>query len=90
MLHQAASLSAEKKAAAELLLGRPIADQETISIQAFSPSKMSDEQRLAAIEKLRSLFSEVNQNLAAAADDEAEEVFEEAMRSSRPGFSQVR
>ena len=58
MVHQARDLSPEQRAAAELLLGRPLYGNESISAQAFEPM----------------------------APGEAEEVFTEAMRSSRPGY----
>lgn len=90
MVHQASSLSRTERAAVESLLGRPLTEHESISVQAFSPPQLSDEERQAAIAKLRALFAEANQNLAAAADEDTEEVFEEAMRTSRPNFRQVR
>lgn len=90
MVHQASSLSRAERAAVELLLGRPLTEHESISVQAFSPPQFSDEERQAAIAKLQALFAEANQNLADAANEDAEDAFEEAMRSSRLNFRQVR
>jgi len=94
MVRQVASLSRTERAAVESLLGRPLTEHESLSVQAFSPPQLSDEERQAAIAKLQVLFAEANENLAAAADEDAKEdteaVFEEAMRSSRPNFRQVR
>lgn len=86
MLQHAASLSAEKKAAAELLLGRPISERETISVHAFEVPEASAEQKREVAQKMRDFFADVNENLSKAPPEDSNEVFEEAMRSSRPGF----
>jgi len=85
MIHQAIELSPEQKAAAELLLGRPLHDSESISVQAFEPPPVS-EQRRREVAELRRLFDQVDLNLRFTEVDEAEDVFTEAMRSSRPGY----
>src|SRR5262245_7966882 len=86
MIHQVRDLSPEQRAAAELLLGRPLQEKESISVQAFELAQGSEQRRREVSEGLRKLFAEVDLNLRAAAVDEAEEIFTEAMRSSRPGY----
>jgi len=86
MIHQARDLSPAEKAAAELLLGRPLEEGESISVQAFEPAAVSEQRRREVSVELRKLFAEVDQNLPRATVDEAEEIFSEAMRSSRPGY----
>jgi uncharacterized protein (UPF0210 family) len=86
MTHSAKSLSPEQRAAAELLLGRPLADNEAISVQAFEPVAVSEDLRRDVSAKLNKLFAEVDRSLKPATSAEAEEVFAEAMRSSRPEF----
>ena len=86
MIHQAKDLSPEQKAAAEVLLGRPLAERESISVQAFEPAAVSEQQRREVSVELRRLFAEVDQNLRPTTVDETEEIFSEAMQSSRPGY----
>jgi len=86
MVHQASALSPEQRAAAELLLGRPLEEKESISIQAFESAPVSEQRRREVSAELRRLFAEVDSNLRPTAGDEVEEIFTEAMRSSRPGY----
>ncbi|SPF53948.1 hypothetical protein SBA4_5970003 [Candidatus Sulfopaludibacter sp. SbA4] len=86
MVHQARGLSPEQRAAAELLLGRPLEEKESISVQAFEPAPVSEQRRREVSAELRRLFAEVDSNLRPATVDEVEEIFTEAMRSSRPGY----
>lgn len=86
MVHPAKDLSPEQRAAAELLLGRTLADEESISVQAFESAPVSEQRRREVLAQLRSLFNEVDLNLRPASREESEKVFTEAMRSSRPGY----
>jgi hypothetical protein len=86
MVQVAKDLSPAERAAAELLLGRPLMDEETISVQAFNVTPIPEEQRRLVTAELRRLFAEVDQNLQAAPDADAERLFTEAMRSTRPGY----
>jgi hypothetical protein len=86
MIHQAKDLSPAQKAAAEVLLGRPLAERESISVQAFEPAAVSEQRRREVSVELRRLFAEVDQNLQPTTVDETEEIFSEAMQSSRPGY----
>jgi len=86
MVHQAKDLSPAQRAAAELLLGRPLQEKESISVQAFDPAPVSEQRRREVSAELQRLFAEVDVNLRPATADEVEDVFTEAMRSSRPGY----
>jgi hypothetical protein len=86
MIHQAKDLSPVQRAAAELLLGRPLDDNESISVQAFDAAPVSEQRRREVSGELRRLFSEVDLHLRPATSGEAEEIFTEAMRSSRPQY----
>lgn len=86
MVHQAKDLSPEQKAAAELLLGRQIDEQESISVQAFRQPVVSEERRREVAARFEELFAKANRNLEGTSEEEAEEIFVEAMRSSRPNF----
>jgi hypothetical protein len=59
MVHEAKDLTPAERAAAELLLGRPLTDEETISVQAFNATPLSEEQRRRVNAELRRLFAEV-------------------------------
>ena len=86
MVHQAKNLSPAQRAAAELLLGRPLLEKESISVQAFDPAPVSEQRRREVSAELQRLFAEVDVNLRPATADEVEDVFTEAMRGSRPGY----
>ena len=86
MIYQASDLSPEQRAAAELLLGRPLQEGESISVHAFPEPPVSEQRRHEVSEELRKLFAEVDSNLRPAAAQDAKEIFTEAMRSSRPGY----
>ena len=86
MIHQARDLSPAQRAAAELLLGRPLDEKESISVQAFEPAPLSEQRRREVSAELRRLFAEVDSNLRPATVGETEEIFTEAMRSSRPEY----
>ena len=80
-------LSPEQRAAAELLLGRPLSERESVSVQAFEQPPLSDERKREIVAGLEKIFAEVDRNLdPTTTPEEAEEIFGEAMRSSRPGF----
>jgi hypothetical protein len=55
-------------------------------VQAFEPAAVSEQRRREVSVELRRLFAEVDQNLPPVEVDETEEIFSEAMRSSRPGY----
>ena len=86
MVHQAKNLSPEQMAAAELLLGRPLREKESISVQAFESAPVSEQRRREVSAELQRLFAEVDLNLRPATAGEVEDVFTEAMRSTRPGY----
>ena len=78
MVHRLSDLSPELRAAAELLMGRPLHDNESIPVQAFEPAPISEQQRRGVSEELRGLFAEVDLHLRPGAEEEAEDVFTEA------------
>ena len=74
MIRQARDLSPAQKAAAELLLGRPLDENESISVQAFEPAPVSEQQRREISAELRRLFDEVDLNLRPTTAAETEEL----------------
>lgn len=86
MVHQVRDLSREKRAAAELLLGRPLEETEALSVLAFEAPNVPEDIRREASRRLQILLDEVSGQLKPMPQDEEEDIFIEAMRSSRPGY----
>ena len=86
MIHKAKDLSPDQKVLIESLLGRRVLEGEAISIRAFEPPFISDEQRREVAEELRKYFAEVDASRKPVSADEADEIITEALRSTRPGY----
>ena len=90
MIRNAKDLSPDQKALIEGLLGRRILEDEAVSIRAFEPAIVSDQRRHEIADELRKYFAEVDANRKNVSDEEAEEIINEALRSTRPGYCPVR
>ena len=86
MILDVKDLSPDQKMAVETLLGRPVSEQETVSVQALQPPAISDQRRREIVEALQQYFAEVDANRKAVSAEEADDIINEAMRSSRPGY----
>ena len=86
MIHEVKDLSPDQKLAVESLLGRPVSEQETVSVQAFQPPAVSVQRRQEIAEALRRYFAEVDAKRQPASADAADSIIDEAMRDSRPGY----
>jgi hypothetical protein len=87
MTHCVKDLSLEQKLAVESLLGRPVSDEESVSVKAFSPSsRLNDEERRAAIEKLNLYFAHIDVKRQTVTDEEEDAIINEALRSVRPDY----
>jgi len=91
MLHDVKDLSPEQRRAVENLLGRPVADDESVSIKgirpsAIIPSRLSSEERKEALAKLQRYFAKVDAQRKPVSDTEEEEIINEALRSTRPNY----
>jgi hypothetical protein len=86
MIRNVKDLSPDQKMAVESLLGRPVSEQETVSVQAFEPPALSDQRRLGIAEALRQYFAEVDAKRQPVSAEEADDILNEAMRSSRPDY----
>jgi len=65
---------------------RPISDRETIMIRPYEPLLPSPERRSEVIAGLEAHFATLDATRQPTAIDEADAVFEEAMRQSRPNY----
>jgi hypothetical protein len=86
MIHSAKDLSADQKKAIESLLGRRVLDDEAISVRAIQPPALSDQRRQELVSDLKEYFAEVDARRNAGSADEAEEILNEAIRSTRPRY----
>jgi hypothetical protein len=90
MICNVKDLSPDPKALIEALLGRDILENESVSIRAFASPDLSDERRQEIINGLKQYFAEVDANRKDITDEEAEEIINEALRSTRPGYRPIR
>jgi hypothetical protein len=86
MIRDVKDLSPDQKMAVESLLGRSVLEQETVSVQAFQPPAISDLRRQQIVGALRQYFAEVDATRQPVTAREADDIVNEAMRSSRPGY----
>jgi hypothetical protein len=94
MLHHVKDLTPEQKRAVEDLLGRPVAEDESVSIKSIRPSsiispQLSPDERDAALEKLRRYFAKVDAQRKPISAAEEEEIINEALRSARPDYRPI-
>jgi hypothetical protein len=86
MIRDVKDLSPDQKMAVESLLGRPVSERETVSVQAFQPPVLSDQRRQEIVGALQQYFAEVDAKRQPASVQEADDIIDEAMRDSRPGY----
>ena len=94
MLYEVKDLSPEQKVTVESLLGRRVSDGESISIKAIVspaivPSKLSHDERLAALKRLNEYFERSDAKRQPMSDEEEEAIVTEAIRSVRPGYRPI-
>ena len=94
MLHHVKDLSPEERRAVENLLGRPVAEDEFVSIKGLRPSaiippQLSPDERKEAIEKLRQYFAKVDAQRSPVSQAEEEEIINEALRSTRSDYRPI-
>src|ERR1019366_8557066 len=86
MMLNAKELSPNQTLVIEGLLGRPVSVHEMVSVRAFE--LLAAYQRRQKIAKeLRRLFAEVDAKLRPVSAEEADDIVNEAMGSSRPGIA---
>jgi hypothetical protein len=78
-----------KRRAIEELLGRELLDGEAIGLWSFTVETRPDAERQAAADKLRALLSEPGPSTGVSSE-EFEAAYLEAMRSVRPGYTEIK
>jgi len=91
MVHHVKDLSPDQRQAVENLLGRPVSEDESVSIKSIRPAailppQLPPEQGQKALEKLQQYFAQVDAQRTPVADAEEEEIINEALRSTRAGY----
>jgi hypothetical protein len=91
MMHHVKDLSPEQRVAVESLLGRSVSEDEAVSIKALNPSaivpsRLTEEERKAALEKLDLYFARVDAQRQPVSQEDEEAIVNEALRSTRPGY----
>jgi len=67
-----------------------VSDEESVSVKAFAPSsRLTDEERSAAIEKLNRYFARVAGNREPVSDEQEDAIINEALRSVRADYRPV-
>ena len=94
MLHDVKDLSPEQRRAVENLLGRPVAEDESVSIKgirpsAIIPSRLSSEERKEALASLQRYFAKVDAQRMPVTEAEEEEIINQALRSTSPNYKPV-
>jgi hypothetical protein len=86
MMVSGKELSPDQKLAIEELLGRPVTEHEMVSVRAFDLPSVPHQRRQEIGEALRQLFAEVDAKREPVSEQEADDIVNEAMRSSRPHY----
>jgi hypothetical protein len=86
MIHKAKDLSPDQRLLLESLLGRPMLEQEAVSVRAFEPPVLSDQRREEIITELERIFAESDANRSSANAGDDDDLINEAMRSIRPNY----
>ena len=86
MIRNVKDLSPEQRIAVESLLGRRVSEQEAVTVHAFEQHSVPEKRRQEIAEALRKYFAEVDANRGPVSAEEADEILNEAMRSTRPNY----
>jgi hypothetical protein len=90
MIHKAKDLSPDQRAAIEALLGRPLSEQEEISLRVLQPPQgISPSRRREILDGLKAHFARVDAQRKPVSPEEADEIINEALRSVRPGYRPI-
>jgi hypothetical protein len=90
-IHKAEDLSGAVRSVLEYLLGRPLEADEEISIMAFRPHEPAQGPvRDQLAQRLNEQINTMAERASHASDDELDEILDDAMRSTRPGYRPVK
>ena len=94
MVYQVKDLSPEQRHAAEILLGHPVSEDDTVSIERLGPStlippRLSPEERMEAWRKLNAYFERADARRQPVSEEEEDAIVTEAIRSVRPNYRPI-
>jgi hypothetical protein len=91
VIHRAKDLSPDQRLTIERLIGQTLSEQDNISVRKLSPpAHLSPERRQQILNDLQAYFSQIDAQRQPMSDDEADELINEALRSTRPNYRPVR
>ena len=92
MEHHVRDLSTDARQLIEQLLGRPVNDEETISVRSLPVVKEAPPlaERVRIGEELDRYFAGIDRKLASVDPDELEDALDEAMKHVRPSYKPIR
>ncbi len=88
MLHKVSDLPMDARAVVESLIGRPLAEGESVSIRPIHFEKEGANAQAAdeAADRLERYFTEIDEQHPAIAQSEIDSAIDAAMRKVRPGY----
>jgi hypothetical protein len=90
MIRHAKDLSPDQKQAIESLLGQELSEEDNVSVRRLPPpAPLSSEHRREIVDGLRKYFAQADAQRQPMSDREAENVINEAIRSTKPGYRPV-
>lgn len=91
MILKAKDLSPDQRVALESLLGQAVSEMDDISVRKLSaPPQLAPEKRTEIVEGLRQYFARIDAQRLSVSDKEADEIINEALRSTRPNYRPTR
>ena len=90
MIHKAKDLSPDEKKAVEALLGRALSEEEEISIRALQAAEgLSPERRKQILAALQAHFAKVDAQRQPLSREGADDIINEALRSTRAHYRPI-
>lgn len=86
MAYLVKDLSPEQRVVLESLLGRALSEHEAVAVRAYEPPSLFPERRAEIIAALEAHFMAIEAAREPTAREDADLIFEEAMRQTRPDY----
>jgi hypothetical protein len=91
MIHKARDLSPEQRIAIESLIGQSLSEQDDVSVRKLSSiGQLEPEKRQQILDGLDKYFARIDARRQSAAEVPGDEIIDEALRSTRPGYRPIR
>jgi hypothetical protein len=91
MIHKARDLSPEQRIAIESLIGQSLSEQDDVSVRKLSSIRqLEPETRQQILDGLDKYFARIDARHQSASEAAADEIIDEALRSTRPDYRPIR